>query len=86
MEGHTSLSHLKTRLIEKQASQLAAKDAEIAALKAENTSLREQVARLSAPVSELKRHAWFDDFRPIINAIGEISVQEAMDAIEHDLE
>jgi hypothetical protein len=28
---------------------------------------------------------WFSRARPIINAIGEISVQEAMDAIERDL-
>ena len=31
------------------------------------------------------RSVWFDDFRPIINAIGDISVQEAMDAIERKL-
>ena len=33
---------------------------------------------------EQKRAAW-KEFRPVINAIGEISVQEAMDAIERSL-
>ena len=32
-----------------------------------------------------KREIWFSEWRPIINAIGEISVREAMNAIERDL-
>ncbi len=40
-----------------------------------------QVKALSRPVSEI----WFQRWKPIINAIGEISVQEAMDAIERGL-
>ncbi len=39
----------------------------------------------AAMVPESKRALWFNEWRPIINAIGEISVQEAMDAIERDL-
>lgn len=39
------------------------------------------VKALSKPVSEI----WFQQWKPIINAIGEISVQEAMDAIERGL-
>jgi hypothetical protein len=45
---------------------------------AENADLRAQLARMTQPV----KRWWFAEARPIINAIGEISVQEAMDAIE----
>ena len=40
-----------------------------------------QVKALSRPVSEI----WFQQWKPIINAIGEISVQEARDVIERGL-
>ena len=40
-----------------------------------------EVERLKAE----KRTWWHRDIRPIINAIGELSVQEAMDAVERDL-
>lgn len=57
----------------------------IATLTAELREAKQECERLKAPVSDVKRKAWFDDFRPIVNAIGEMSVQEAMDAIERDL-
>jgi len=50
----------------------------------ERDELKAQVARLSALVSE-RRKLWFEHWRPIIKAIGELSVQEGMDAIERDL-
>lgn len=51
-----------------------------------NALLRALTAPSPLPVREqTKRDIWFKEFRPIINAIGEISVQEAMDAIERDL-
>jgi hypothetical protein len=48
-------------------------------------NLTEENARLEDSVANARRRAWINDFRPIINAIGEISVQEAMDAIERAL-
>lgn len=36
-------------------------------------------------LKQARRDAWWNDFRPIIDAIGEISVQEAMTAIERNL-
>jgi hypothetical protein len=54
-------------------------------LEQENAEFKAKVERLTRPVTELRREAWFNDWRPIINAIGEISVQEAMDAIERNL-
>lgn len=44
-----------------------------------------KIDELETELREAKKRAWFEDFRPIINAIGEISVQEAMDAIERTL-
>ena len=44
---------------------------------------RAQVERLTKPVRI--RDWWFSEARPIINAIGYLSVQEAMDAIERAL-
>ena len=49
--------------------------------KAENDRLRAALDKATGPVSDW----WFKEARPIINAIGEISVQEAMDAIERGL-
>ena len=43
--------------------------------------LRAALDKATGPVSRW----WFEEARPIINAIGEISVQEAMDAIERGL-
>ena len=48
-------------------------------------NLTAENARLEDSVANARRRAWINDFRPIINAIGEISVQEAMDAIERTL-
>lgn len=50
-------------------------------LRAENDRLRAALDKATGPVSDW----WFKKARPIINAIGEISVQEAMDAIERGL-
>jgi hypothetical protein len=36
-------------------------------------------------LSAARKSLWLDEWKPIINAIGEISVQEAMDAIERSL-
>lgn len=41
-----------------------------------------QIASLTDYIRDLKRKFWYDEVRPIINAIGEISVQEAMDGVE----
>jgi hypothetical protein len=43
--------------------------------------LRAALDKATGPVSRW----WFEEARPIINAIGEISVQEAMDFIEREL-
>ena len=48
-------------------------------------ALESQLKQARDERDEARRLAWFNDFRPIINAIGEISVQEAMNAIERDL-
>ena len=40
--------------------------------------------QLEDRLTNARRHAW-NEWRPIINAIGELSVQEAMDAIERTL-
>ena len=56
--------------------------------KQKSDSLQAQVEQLQRQVAELsagKKALWFNGWRPIIDAIGEISVQEAMDAIERDL-
>lgn len=51
----------------------------------ERDALKAQVANLTEPVSERSKKLWHKEWRPIINAIGEILVQEAMDAIERTL-
>lgn len=50
-------------------------------LERELTQLRAALDKATGPVSDW----WFKKARPIINAIGEISVQEAMDGIERGL-
>ena len=57
----------------------------IAKAEAENATLKAQIEALGRPVTDERKRIWFEDFRPTIDAIGEISVQEAMDAIERSL-
>jgi hypothetical protein len=49
------------------------------------SELQDERDWLKEKLAVARRNAWFADFRPIINAIGELSVQEAMDAIERSL-
>lgn len=65
------------------ACEVCAPDLALRDLKSELTALRERLAEMEKPVSI--REWWYKEARPIINAIGEISVQEAMDAIERYL-
>lgn len=53
----------------------------IARIEAERDEARAAAEAMSKAVSRW----WFEEARPIINAIGEISVQEAMDFIEREL-
>jgi hypothetical protein len=45
----------------------------------------EEYAQQGLIISKETRRKLWEEWRPIINAIGEISVQEAMNAIEHTL-
>jgi hypothetical protein len=63
--------------------ELALAQQQIARLERELAEARAQVERLTKPVRI--RDWWFSEARPIINAIGYLSVQEAMDAIERAL-
>lgn len=46
---------------------------------------KSEIERMKAGGAKSDSDWWFQKARPIINAIGEISVQEAMDAIERML-
>ena len=62
---------------------------ELISVKNERDQLRELLRQRNASPSDVALAVdrfWFDTARPIINAIGEISVQEAMTAIERLLE
>lgn len=74
--------------VEAISQQMNEHTSELAALRKNAGDYKEALAeieRLRGALKEARRKAWQDDFRPIINAIGEISVQEAMDAIERTL-
>jgi hypothetical protein len=68
----------KTR---KLAGYIARIEAQVATLTQERDEARAAAQAMSKAVSRW----WFEEARPIINAIGEISVQEAMDFIEREL-